>query len=64
MQNLPECAEMSGGHAIDFIAADGDPTAYEFPLSMTQYRNCNFSFSGFSSYATFTIEEEEKRFGK
>ena len=64
LQNLPECYEMSGGQAIEFMANGGDPNAYPFPHSLTHYRDCNFSFSGYSSYATSTIEEEEKNFGK
>ncbi|XP_054712242.1 tRNA N6-adenosine threonylcarbamoyltransferase, mitochondrial-like [Uloborus diversus] len=62
LQNLPEYYEMSGGQAIESMASGGDPKAYPFPHTMTHYRDCNFSFSGFSSYATSTIEEEEERF--
>ncbi|GBN28244.1 putative tRNA N6-adenosine threonylcarbamoyltransferase, mitochondrial [Araneus ventricosus] len=32
LQNLPECYEMSGGKAIDYMARGGDPTAFNFPL--------------------------------
>lgn len=55
---------MSGGQAIDFMAKGGDPNSYAFPNTLTQYRDCNFSFSGYSSFATSTIEEEEKNFSK
>lgn len=63
LQNLPECYEMSGGQAVDFMANGGDPNAYAFPNSLTQYRDCNFAFSGYASFATSTIEEEEEKFG-
>ncbi|XP_035227739.1 probable tRNA N6-adenosine threonylcarbamoyltransferase, mitochondrial isoform X2 [Stegodyphus dumicola] len=62
LQNLPECYEMSGGQAIEFMAKDGDPLAYSFPYSLTHHRDCNFSFSGFTSFATKTIEIEEEEY--
>ncbi|CAL1291875.1 unnamed protein product [Larinioides sclopetarius] len=61
LQNLPECYEMSGGKAIDYMARGGDPKAFNFPLSMAQYRDCNFSFSGFISYSMTTIAREEEK---
>ncbi|GIY26935.1 probable tRNA N6-adenosine threonylcarbamoyltransferase, mitochondrial [Caerostris extrusa] len=59
--NLPECYEMSGGKAIEHMARGGDPTAFSVPLMLVHHRDCNFSFSGFSSFATFTIENEEEK---
>lgn len=54
---------MSGGQAIDFMAQGGDPSVYQFPHSMTQYRDCNFSFSGYSSFSFATIKVAEELFG-
>ncbi|XP_015927350.2 tRNA N6-adenosine threonylcarbamoyltransferase, mitochondrial [Parasteatoda tepidariorum] len=60
LQNLPSCRGLSGGHAIEVMSEGGDPTAYSFPHSLLHYRDCNFSFSGFTS--TQVIEDEEKRY--
>lgn len=62
LQNLPECYEMSGGQAIEYMAQGGDPSVYPFPNSMTHHRDCDFSFSGYSSFATSAIEEVEQNF--
>lgn len=54
---------MSGGKAIEFMSRGGDPLSVPFPQVMTRHRDCDFSFSGFGSFATRYIEREEEKEG-
>ncbi|XP_053673961.1 probable tRNA N6-adenosine threonylcarbamoyltransferase, mitochondrial [Anopheles nili] len=61
LRNLFEYTEISGGHAIE-LAARAAPTlttAYEFPLPLSKYRDCQFSFAGLKNTATRHILERE-----
>lgn len=60
LQNLPECYDMSGGRAIEHVAKGGNHLAFNFPCTMIMHRDCNFSFSGFGSYAAAIIENQER----
>lgn len=64
LRNIPECAAMSGGQAIEHLAARGDPHAFEFPTPMWKYRDCTFSFSGLKNTLLKLIEGQEKKYGK
>ncbi|XP_042888819.1 probable tRNA N6-adenosine threonylcarbamoyltransferase, mitochondrial isoform X3 [Penaeus japonicus] len=46
LRNIPECSSMSGGQAIEHLAKEGNPRAYDFPTPMWKYRDCTFSFAG------------------
>lgn len=64
LRNIPECATMSGGRAIEHLAVKGDPHAFEFPTPMWKYRDCTFSFSGLKNALKRNIENLEKQYGK
>ncbi|KAK3887277.1 hypothetical protein Pcinc_008632 [Petrolisthes cinctipes] len=46
LRNLPECASMSGGRAVEHLARSGDPLAFTFPSPLLQHADCSFSFAG------------------
>ena len=51
-----------GGPAIQRLAAEGDPTAFSFPVAMARDPGLDFSFSGLKTallYAVRDLEEEE-----
>ncbi|XP_050727792.1 tRNA N6-adenosine threonylcarbamoyltransferase, mitochondrial-like [Eriocheir sinensis] len=62
LRNIPECAAMSGGQAIEHLAARGDPHAFEFPTPMWKYRDCTFSFSGLKNSLLKLIKVLEKKY--
>lgn len=64
LRNIPECATMSGGQAIEHLAVRGDPRAFEFPTPMWKYRDCTFSFSGLKNAVKSITEKLEKQYGK
>lgn len=56
---------MSGGAAIERAASQAtDPLQFEFPIPLTHYRDCNFSFSGTKNTALRHIKKEEKKYGE
>ncbi|KAF0304512.1 putative tRNA N6-adenosine threonylcarbamoyltransferase, mitochondrial [Amphibalanus amphitrite] len=63
LRNLPECATLAGGRAVELLAARGDPHAFEFPLPLSQYRDCSFSFAGLKFTAQKLAASEEQRHG-
>ncbi|KAG7176235.1 probable tRNA N6-adenosine threonylcarbamoyltransferase, mitochondrial isoform X2 [Homarus americanus] len=62
LRNIPECASMSGGQAIEYLATGGNPRAYEFPTPMGKYKDCTFSFSGLKHTLTRLIERLEEEY--
>lgn len=62
IRNKPNFEYMSGGQAIEFAAGlCKTPTdKYKFPLIMSHYRDCQFSFSGIKNIARRFIMLEEK----
>lgn len=64
LRNIPECAVMSGGQAIEHLAAKGDPHVFEFPTPMWKYKDCTFSFSGLKNSLLKLIQRLEKEYGK
>lgn len=62
LRNMPTFKNMSGGQAIEFAAGlCKNPTdKYKFPAMMTQYRDCQFSFSGIKNTAKRYLTAEEK----
>ncbi|MPC14291.1 putative tRNA N6-adenosine threonylcarbamoyltransferase, mitochondrial [Portunus trituberculatus] len=62
LRNIPECATMSGGQAIEHLAVRGDPHAFEFPTPMWKYRDCTFSFSGLKNAVKRITENLEEQY--
>ncbi|XP_053685287.1 probable tRNA N6-adenosine threonylcarbamoyltransferase, mitochondrial [Sabethes cyaneus] len=61
LRNLPRYNCISGGAAIELAAARGQVSAkYPFPLPLSQYRDCQFSFAGLKNAATRQIALEEQ----
>jgi N6-L-threonylcarbamoyladenine synthase len=46
-----------GGPAIERVAADGSPEAFEFPLAMTDDPRLDFSFSGLKTALLYAVRE-------
>ncbi|XP_046334794.2 probable tRNA N6-adenosine threonylcarbamoyltransferase, mitochondrial [Haliotis rufescens] len=63
LKNLPQFSSVSGGVAIETLAREGNPKAFDLPLMLTQIRTCDFSFSGLKSQAKRFIAREEERQG-
>lgn len=64
LRNLPECAGMSGGRAIEHLARSGDPHAFTFPSPLLQHGDCSFSFAGLKQCLFKTVENLEGKHGK
>ena len=63
LHNLPGMRDVVGGRVIEAVAAGGDPAAIELPVPLRQYRDCNFSFSGFKSFVADYSDKEAARQG-
>jgi N6-L-threonylcarbamoyladenine synthase len=46
-----------GGAAIDRLAREGDPAAFDFPLGMRRGRSLDFSFSGLKTALVYKVRE-------
>jgi N6-L-threonylcarbamoyladenine synthase len=46
-----------GGPAIERLAADGDPEAFEFPIAMTNDPRLDFSFSGLKTAFAYAVRD-------
>ncbi|EAT44058.1 AAEL004571-PA [Aedes aegypti] len=61
LRNLPEYAWLSGGRSIEQAAMSSDnPRKYDFPLPLSHYRDCQFSFAGLKNTATRHILQQER----
>lgn len=62
MRNIPDFEKKNGGQSIEEAARlCKNPTdKYKFPLMMTRYRDCQFSYAGMKNVAKRFIEHEEK----
>lgn len=62
MRNIPAFEKKNGGQAIEEAARlCKEPTdKYKFPLMMTRYRDCQFSYAGMKNVAKRYIEHEER----
>ncbi|XP_062539281.1 probable tRNA N6-adenosine threonylcarbamoyltransferase, mitochondrial [Armigeres subalbatus] len=61
LRNLPEFAWLSGGRSIEQAAKlSKDPRKYDFPLPLSHYRDCQFSFAGLKNTATRHILQQEE----
>jgi hypothetical protein len=55
---------MSGGETIELAASKStNPQAFQFPVVMTQYRDCNFSVAGLKNTVRRHILQQEKLHG-
>jgi tRNA N6-adenosine threonylcarbamoyltransferase len=50
-----------GGPAIERLAADGDPEAFDFPVGMTRNPGLDFSFSGLKTALLYAIRALDAR---
>jgi N6-L-threonylcarbamoyladenine synthase len=46
-----------GGPALQHLAADGDPEAFDFPVAMSQGPGLDFSFSGLKTALVYRVRE-------
>lgn len=64
MHHIPEYKGMSGGQSIEEAAKKAtNVLQFDFPIPLTKYRDCNFSFSGLKNTALRHIKKQEKIFG-
>lgn len=62
LRNIPEYSTFNGGLAIESAAKKAtDIDQFTFPPVLTQYRDCNFSFSGLLNKCKLYIEHEEQK---
>ncbi|XP_071777802.1 tRNA N6-adenosine threonylcarbamoyltransferase, mitochondrial [Centroberyx gerrardi] len=59
----PRCSTLSGGQAIELLAADGDRRRFPFRTPMGQNYDCCFSFAGLRNQITMTIMKTEAEEG-
>ncbi|XP_064112621.1 tRNA N6-adenosine threonylcarbamoyltransferase, mitochondrial-like [Macrobrachium nipponense] len=62
LRNIPELSSMCGGQAIEYLARDGNPRAFDFPTPMWKYSDCTFSFSGLKFTLKKTVEKLEEEY--
>ncbi|XP_063988908.1 tRNA N6-adenosine threonylcarbamoyltransferase, mitochondrial [Diachasmimorpha longicaudata] len=61
IRNIPDYADINGGAAIELAASRAtNPFQFEFPVLMSHYRDCNFSFAGLKNSAASTIQKLER----
>lgn len=61
LKNIPEFSSLNGGLAVETAALKAtDIDQFFFQSALTKYHDCNFSFAGLLSSATYHIEKEEK----
>ncbi|XP_058840777.1 probable tRNA N6-adenosine threonylcarbamoyltransferase, mitochondrial, partial [Topomyia yanbarensis] len=64
LRNIPQYAWLSGGQAIEKAAVKSlNPATYNFPVPLSKYRDCQFSFAGLKNSASRHILLQEKRLG-
>lgn len=62
LRNLPEYEWMNGGQAIERAASKAlNVNQFEFPLPLSRYRDCQFSFAGMKNKAKRVIEINEQQ---
>ncbi|XP_072940759.1 tRNA N6-adenosine threonylcarbamoyltransferase, mitochondrial-like [Epargyreus clarus] len=61
LRNVPEYSQMCGGQAIEIAASKAtNPHMFQLPLPLTEFRDCNFSFSGIKSSALYQLFRKER----
>ncbi|VVC25144.1 Hypothetical protein CINCED_3A019019 [Cinara cedri] len=60
LKNMKEFRNCCGGQAIENAAKKGDPRAFDLGTFMTNYKDCNFSFSGLKNSIKTQIIKLEK----
>lgn len=61
LKNLKEFRNICGGQAIEMAAMRGDPRAIDLGTFMTNYKDCNFSYSGIKNVIRTHILKSEKK---
>jgi len=64
LKNLKEFRNCCGGQAIEMAAMRGDPRAIDLGTVMTNYKDCNFSYSGLKNIIRTQILKFEKKHGR
>ncbi|XP_055841670.1 probable tRNA N6-adenosine threonylcarbamoyltransferase, mitochondrial [Episyrphus balteatus] len=60
LNTMTKFANMNGGQAIETAAKEATcPDRYEFPLPLSRYKDCNFSFAGLKNNSIRTINAAE-----
>lgn len=62
--NIHGMKGLSGGKAIEVLAEQGNPFAFNVAEPLLRQRDCDFSFSGVKNSVRQFILEQEKQFGK
>jgi len=52
-----------GGPALERLAREGNPNAFDFPIPLRKRPDCNFSFAGLKTAVRVAIERELERYG-
>ncbi|KAK4530982.1 hypothetical protein CCYA_CCYA06G1839 [Cyanidiococcus yangmingshanensis] len=52
-----------GGPALEQLAREGNPFAFDFPIPLKKRPDCNFSFAGLKTAVRMAIEHEVKQYG-
>lgn len=63
MKNMKEFRNCCGGQAIERAALKGDPRAIDLGTFMTNYKDCNFSYSGLKNAIRSQILKSEQKHG-
>lgn len=64
LKNMKEFRNCAGGQAIEKAALKGDPRAIDLGTFMTNYKDCNFSYSGLKNAIRSQIIKSEKKHGR
>lgn len=64
LKNMKEFRHCCGGQAIEKAAMKGDPRAFDLGTVMTNYKDCNFSYSGLKNCVNRRILKLEEKHSK
>ncbi|KAJ8732834.1 hypothetical protein PYW07_015433 [Mythimna separata] len=60
LRNIPEYSQLCGGKALELAAQKStNPSQFEFPLPLSKFRDCNFSFSGLKDSSVRKLIQKE-----
>lgn len=61
LRNVAEYSKICGGQAIELAASKAtNPHVFKLPLSLAEYRDCNFSFNGLKTSVISQLYKKEK----
>lgn len=64
LKNMKDFRNCCGGQAIEKAALKGDPRAIDLGTFMTNYKDCNFSYSGLKNAIRSQILKSEQKHGR